>query len=102
MALDKKIFYVCIGLGGAVIWLCVFKTGFVAKPLLLVFFSVVSLTFVLTAVSVLLNLSAYRKEKEAGRVSAKRDGFITAVRSLYIIGIIASLVLAILIYAFNI
>ena len=102
IALDKKIFYLCIGLGGAVIWLSVFKEEITTKPLLLTFFAIISFTCLLTVIAIILNLSAYRKERETGESSARRDRGICVVRVLYGIGIITSLILAIVLYALHV
>lgn len=100
IGLEKKVFYGCITIAAAVVWLVLFTDGdIVAKPLVIVFLSIISLTFIMTILAIVLNLSMYKRETQSPQKTSRS---LLVLRTLYITGLTASVVLAIIIYAFNI
>lgn len=103
IGLEKKIFYGCIALAATIVWLVLFtEEPIIAKPLLIVFLSIISFTWLMTILAIILNLSMYNREVEQRPPSTGASRALVTVRATYIIGLVASIVLAIIFYSLNV
>ena len=99
---DKVKIYVCMSLAGVVAWLILFKDDVEYKSLFIIFFGVVSFTFILYTISIILNLEAFKRESEEKKVGRFLDIAIIAIRYTSLLFLISSITLAIVLYGLNI